>query len=58
MDPIPAGEIAMNWIRSHRLLERMYILLEECGMPDRLPHADILYELFWMLEEHFEEEEE
>jgi len=48
----------MRFVRDARLLERIYILLQDCGMPDKRPGVDLIYELYWMLEEHFEEENE
>jgi len=47
----------MRFVRDARLLERIYILLQDCGMPDKAPHASLFHELYWMLEEHFEPEE-
>ena len=45
----------MNYIRDARLLERIFVLLQECGMPDTRPSPDLLWEIYWMMEEHFEE---
>jgi len=52
------GGRRMRFVRDARLLERIYILLQDCGMPDKRPGVDLIYELYWMLEEHFEEENE
>ena len=41
-----------------RMCERIYNLLIDCGMPQTIPTKDLFLELYWMLEEHFEEEEE
>ena len=38
-----------------RLLQRIYNLLLDCGMPETIPHQGLLLELYWMLEEHFDE---
>ena len=38
-------------------LRYLYNLLIDCGMPQTIPSKDLLLELYWMLEEHFEEEE-
>ena len=42
-------------IYDRKMLERIWILLEECGMPDKLPSADLLWDLYLMIEEHIEQ---
>jgi hypothetical protein len=37
-----------------RLLQRIFWLLQDCGMPDKIPERDLFYDLYWMMEEHFE----
>jgi len=41
-------------IYDRRMLERIWILLQECGMPDKLPQASLLWDLYFMIEEYQE----
>jgi len=38
-----------------RYLLKIYYLMQDCGMPDKTPSRSLLDELYWMLEEHFED---
>jgi len=38
-----------------RFLLRVFHLLQDCGMPNQLPERNLLQELYWMFEDHFEE---
>lgn len=37
-----------------RFLLKIFYLMQDCGMPEQTPSRDFLQELYWMLEEHFE----
>ena len=47
-----------QFILDSRMLDRIWNLLQDCGMPESVPHRDLLVELFYMLEEHYDEEDE
>jgi len=38
-----------------RFIQKIYFLLEDCGMPDMIPERDLLQELYWMIQDHAEE---
>jgi hypothetical protein len=37
-----------------RFIQRLFYLLEECGMPKIIPDRDLLVELYHMIQEHCE----
>ena len=37
-----------------RFIQNLRNLLEDCGLPDKLPERNLLYEIYSMLEEHLE----
>ena len=37
-------------------MKEFYNILIDCGMPHKIPNRDLFLELYWMLEEHFEED--
>ena len=37
-----------------RLIQKMYWLLEDCGMPHQMPSRELFYDLFFMIQEHAE----
>ena len=37
-----------------RFIQKLYWLLQECGMPNIIPDRSLLQELYWMIEEHAE----
>ena len=37
-----------------KFIQNLRNLLEDCGMPDKLPDRQLLYELYFILEEHLE----
>jgi hypothetical protein len=39
---------------NRRVIEKIFILMEECGMPDKLPSRELLWDLYFMIEEHIE----
>lgn len=41
-------------IYDRRLIERIFILMKDCGMPDKLPSRDLLWDLWFMIQEHAE----
>jgi len=38
-----------------RFLLQIFHLLQDCGMPEKTPDNELWNELYWMLEEHFED---
>jgi len=38
-----------------RAVQRIYYLLQDCGMPSITPSKDLLQEIYWMLEEAMDE---
>jgi len=47
-----------QFILDSRMLDRIWNLLQDCGMPETVPSRDLLVELYYMLEEHYSEEDE
>jgi len=37
-----------------RFLQKLFWLLQDCGMPDKIPDSSLLYEIYLMIEEHCE----
>lgn len=37
-----------------RLIQKIYWLLEDCGMPNQMPSRELFYDLFSMIQEHAE----
>ena len=37
-----------------RLIQKMYWLLQDCGMPNQMPSRELFYDLFSMIQEHAE----
>tara|TARA_R110002096_G_scaffold313544_1_gene507843 strand:- start:100 stop:249 length:150 start_codon:yes stop_codon:yes gene_type:complete len=38
-----------------RFIQKIYTLMEECGIPEKNPGPDLYAELFWMIQEHCED---
>jgi len=36
------------------LLDELWELLLDCGMPEKVPEKDLLLEIYWMLEELYD----
>jgi hypothetical protein len=37
-----------------RFIQKMYWLLQDCGMPNQMPSRELFYDLFHMIQEHAE----
>ena len=37
-----------------QFIQRVRDLLEDCGLPEKIPDRSLLQELYWMIEEHLE----
>jgi len=35
-----------------RFIQKLFFLLQDCGIPEKNPGPDLYMELFWMIEEH------
>jgi hypothetical protein len=51
---LPSGGECMT-VQDRRFIANLFLLLQDCGMPDKTPHASLIHEIYWMIEEYAED---